>query len=412
MRTILTLSLIATLCVPAICQGVDRYVDGTGAGGAYMTITGAMLASAPGDRILVLPGTYPAFQFSRGVHVIGLGTDPSQVVVARIAYHVSIPALNYDTLISNLTVSSNNPLDVLSIHGNELAPGTLTIDGCVLQNGVYLRGGEQGFYALINNTSVTPPTGHGFTGEACYLGGPGNYVEVRNTRIQAWDADQALGVPAGVALRLAAGTTARVIGGEITGGDGAGSPAPFTSGGDAIVSIIPGTVSLDLTGGVQVTGGAASGAAPGGHGTAIHGSVKIESAFVSGGAGVPAGLTHAVAQPSSSSSVHLVMNPGFQYAQGGVSLSPGQSLSVVLGSGLGLGALGISLGVELPSGSNFVTLALSQMVVIPMSSWSATIPNVPGLSIPGLMVYIQGVTLDPVSGSVNISDTAAVRIDF
>ena len=402
--------LILAGALPARGQ-VDRLVNPAGGPGTYQTITQAMLASNPGDRILVMPGQYGFFQFSRGVHLIGLGANPEDVVIERIAFHVSIPTPGYDALISNVTVDSSNPVDVLSIHGNELAPGTLTIDGCVLRKGVFLRGGQQGFYLLINNSKITPTLGAGFSSEACWLGGPGNHVDLRNTRITGWNAD-ALGVQAGVGLRVAAGTRMRIDGCVITGGNGVAGQPVLAAGASGVVGVLAGSVELRIDGGSAVTGGAGVNAS-GGHGVAAFGTVEVGSAVVAGGAGSPSGLPYAFSGPTFTTlNPHLSITPNLSFADGPVKVSAGQQLTVQVGNGTLPSLLAIALSTDIPLGSQFVPIPLSSATIISGSSFSAWVPFVPGLVGPGPTFYVQGAVGDPVTGSIVLSNTAAVRVDF
>jgi len=411
MRFVILVILGILLGGSAPAQGSDLLVDPGGSPGSFATIDAAMQAATPGDRILVMPGAYPPFNFSRGVHLIGLGATPGDVVIQRIAYHVNIPAADYDTLISNVTVTSTSPLDVLSIHGNELAPGTLTIDGCVLQNGVFLRGGQQGFYLFINNSYIAPPAGHGFSGEACYVGGPGNYVDIRNTRIIGWDADPQTGIPAGTALSIAAGTVARITGSEISGGHGQPGGPTVAAGATALRSLPSGTIDLTLDGNAMVVGGNGQSGAPGGHGAAIQGTIKAGAAVVLGGSGTPPGVPYPNAAPLPAPTVHLNLTPGLLFAQNGVSVGPGDVVSVSLGGSPISGAIGISPAVVLPNDPVFVSLPPSTLTVLPVTSFTVSIPQVPGVNGAGYMVYMQGIALDA-SGVWRISDAAALRIDF
>lgn len=401
--------LVAAIASPALA--VDRIVDASGAGGAYTTIGAAMLASTPGDRILVMPGSYPTFQFSRGVHVIGMGTTPGAVQVQRIAYHPSTPQLGYDTLISNLTVGSAGSLDTLAIHGNELGPGVLTIDGVVLFGGLYLRGGQAGFYALISNSRIEPLPGYGFTGEAAWMGGPGNYIEIRNSRIRGWNSASSSWMTSGVALRVAGGTQLRINGSVIAGGDGEAA-AGFEAGATAIASTGLGGANIRLDGGTIVSGGDGAGG-PGGHGTAITGSIVVGAAVVAGGTGSLAGLAYAGAQPASlNGDLNLDVTPNLAFAESGVSVTSGQTLTIDLGPVSGQPLLALTFAVKLPESGLFVPLPLETALFIQGSALSAGIPYLTGTTVTGIMVYAQGAVYDATSGLISLSNTAAIRVDL
>jgi hypothetical protein len=400
------------LTLPGIGAQTDLLVDPTGGPGTYPTITAAMLAAHPNDRILVTPGTYGGFQFSRGVDLVGLGDSPSDVVIQRIGFHISIPATDARALISNVTVRSANPLDVFAISGNELAPGVLTLDGCVLENGVYLRGGQAGFYVMMNNCRIVPPAGHGFSGEACRIGGPGNFVDIRNTRILGWDADPVAGIPAGVALRVVGGTNIRVSGSEVIGGDGV-AVAGLEAGADGLAGIAPGVVDLRLDGGATVRGGDGAGSGAGGHGVAITGSAATGTASVTGGAGTPPGMPWSLAQPVGlMTHAHLAITPRLQFADGSIAVEPGQTITVTLGGPQTIGMIGVALASHLPDDPSFVSIALETLVIIPSSTFTTVVPSLAPINYPGAMFYVQGVVGDPISGQIIVSDAAAIRVDW
>lgn len=409
-----TRTLFAALVSVALlaAQGQDLVVDSTGAGGAFTEIGHAMLAADPGDRILVMPGSYPTFQFSRGVHVIGMGAIPEDVTIQRIAYHVSIPSTDYETVLSNVRVRGNSFLDVFAISGNELAPGTLTIDGCVLEGGVYLRGGQAGFYLHVNNSRIVPPAGYGFSGEAARLGGPGNYVELRNTKVIGWDADPIAFAPAGDAVRFDGGTRARITGSQLLAGSGTATGL-YAPGGTAISTISSGVVEVGIEGGSMLRGGDAFGSAPGGHGTNVAGTIHVGSATVLGGGGSPSGLPHAgSATVVGTGTLALDTDPAWSFAEEGIALAPGQTFEVNVPSGAGVPLLGVAFRVLLPGGPEFVSLPLEAATVFQTEGLTATVPTLPGTALSGLMVYFQGARVDVTTSDVVISDTVAYRIDL
>lgn len=68
-RTRLRATLLATLATPALLTAQRTWtVDGNGTGN-FTAIQPAVQAASPGDRILVLPGAYPAFQTSKGLDI-------------------------------------------------------------------------------------------------------------------------------------------------------------------------------------------------------------------------------------------------------------------------------------------------------------------------------------------------------
>ena len=144
---------------------------------------------------------------------------------------------------------------------------------------------------------MQPPAGYGFTGEACYLGGPGNSVDLLNTKITGWGAEPAAFATSGVGLRLSGGTQARITGCEITGGDGV-DVAGYAAGGAAVTNTGVGPVQLRIDGNSVIQGGDGANAA-GGNGVAIQlGSIEVGAATVSGGFGVPPGVAYPFVQPT------------------------------------------------------------------------------------------------------------------
>ena len=71
------------------------------AGGEVPAVRVELEDLRPGDRILVMPGAYPPFHFSRGVSVIGMGDDPGDVLIGRCDLHVTVPAEGYDAIFEN-----------------------------------------------------------------------------------------------------------------------------------------------------------------------------------------------------------------------------------------------------------------------------------------------------------------------
>ncbi|HGY92425.1 MAG TPA: hypothetical protein ENK43_14750 [Planctomycetes bacterium] len=406
--------LIFLICIrPAPAQAVERLVDATGQASSFTTIEQAMVVSAPGDRILVLPGSYPSFLFSRGVQVVGMGTDASQVVVERISFHVSIPAVDYDASISNLTIQSSNPLDVLVLSGNELAAGTLVLDHVDIQGGVFLRGGDNGFYVLVNDSRITPPAGHGFSGEACWLGGPDSYVEVLNSTISGWNADPTQFATAGAGLRLGGGTSARLCGSVIRGGDGSAVGAPWADGASGVVHAAPGLVNLRIDGGSTLLGGQGAAGGAGGDGVAIAGNILLGQASVFGGVGTPAGVPFGLAPPVlMTTEVSMAIQPARVNAQGVTHAGPGETVSFAAATPTGTTAIVLSFGLHVPQSGLFVAIDPAIQNVYMGNAVSGVVPSVPGANVSGLMLYAQAFHYEPSSGQWLSSATGAMRIDL
>jgi hypothetical protein len=401
--------LAALLLTAAGFSQVDRMVDATGAGGSHTTIASAMNASSPGDRILVAPGVYPAFDFIKGVSVIGLGADPSAVVIHKIYFHPNVPNQNYRAQLSNVKLDSPDPLDTLVLHGNELALGTFVVDSVIVDGGIFLRGGMAGFYLMISNSRIQPAPGHGFTGEACYLGGPGNSVDLTNTKVVGWNADPSQLATAGVGVRLNGGTQARFTNSRIWGGDGVAATG-YRAGATAVASGVVGAVNLTIDGNSQILGGDGVGAA-GGHGVAIQsGSILQGPAIVQGGTGTPTGAPYSPTQPVVLATPRVVsIEPSLAFAEGPITAEPGQTLGFTVSPGAGDPWLGISFALEVPGSGLFIPLVAEGAMIIPGNSFSVQVPTIPGYTAAGLMVFVQGAVIDG-SGGITLTNAASIRV--
>lgn len=397
-------------------RATDLVVDASGAGGAHRDIDAAMAVALPGDRILVQPGTYPQFDFTVGVSVIGLGADPAAVVIRKIYFHVNAPSTGYDALLQNVTLHSDDAADTLLLHGNEAAPGSLTVDGVRIDGaGVYLRGGQEGFYVHFSNSEIRPKQGYGFSGEACYVGGPNNFVEVRNTRIVGWTAWPAFGLKAGVGLRIAGGTQARVIGSEISGGAGAASADPaLAAGGDGISYGLTGASTLLLDGGSVIRGGDGVGG-KGGDGVEFDGTIALGRATVSGGAGSPPGEDFSLDDPLLiSADLALAVTPDLKFAEGEMRAKSGDLVTFKVNTA-GPALLAIGFAVDVPASQNlfFPLSPMGPLFLVSGDEFTDAVPDaLPGEEMQGVMVYAQAFFLDPVSGKLALTNAATLRVDL
>jgi hypothetical protein len=411
--------LILALLVPCpTSAAADLWVDDSG-GAPFSTIGTAMLAANPGDRILVMPGTYPMFHFSRSVSVIGMGATPADVKVARCDYHVTIPTVGFETILSNLTLGSDDPADATALSGNEIGPGALTIDGVVVEGGCFLRGGATGFQLLISNSRFSPSTGEGFGSTAVALGGTNNFVEIRNSRIEGWNAAVTAPLGAGTGLTLLGGTTAQIVRSTILGGNGSTLIPGVAAGKPGIATgIQPGAIELRLDGDAHVAGGFGAGAA-GGHGVAVNGKIAVGSATVLGGAGTPSGVAYSLAQPvQTPADLYLEAIPSFQDAATSGIVSSGLiSVTAQLPAANTAIILGLDLGM--PIASNKPALLSGSYVVLDPSKWIAVVPgNTMTLGLPtvptatpGIVAHFQALTFIPGSGIV-MTNNECIRIDL
>lgn len=405
----------------AVAAAADLHVDAAGAPGTYPTVGSAMLDAVPGDRILVEPGVYPMYHHSRGVSVIGVGADPSAVQIARIDFHVTLPVVGFEALISNVTAGSADPADVIGISGNELGPGSLAIDGVVVNGGMFLRGGATGFHLYVSNTRVVPLANEGFGGAAATLGGANNVVELRNSRVVGWNADEDLAAPAGVGIRFIAGTEARIVNTDVFGGAGDAAPAPFAAGAAAIAhGFGSAAVRLRIDGGSSIQGGAGVGGA-GGAGVAVPGVIALGSAVVAGGAGAPAGVAYAQAQPTALPfDPYLHLTPELTAAENQGRVYTGAVIDVTTGLPVASTAIvvGLELGQAAPTtgpaakAGGFLSLDPAKwLFVAPGNQLGVIVPQLPAGTVPGLLPYFQALSFVPGQGLV-ASNTESVRIDL
>lgn len=410
MRLSLLLFMLATFNLAPAAVAADLHVDATGAGGAYTTIGAAMGAASPGDRLLVQPGHYPAFQFWVAVDVIGLGNRPSDVRIDRVDFHVSVPVSGYDTCLSNVHVGSTAASDDLAIVGNELPPGTFHIDGVIVDGGVYLASGASGFYLLITNSIIRSEPGEGFLDSATFLAGSGMFAEIRNSTIEAPGAGTL--DPADSGLTLSGGCSVRLVRATIRGGDGSAA-AGFPDGADGIwQTFTPGLISLRLDGGSTIRGGAGEGSGAGGDGVDVTGAIRLGDATVEGGIGSPHGEAYARSLPESlPADLHLGLTPLLADAAGATSLGSGDTFTLSMNTPAQQTALVLSLDLDPPGAGLFLPLGFPPLTVIPGNSFQALVPAAPGgVPLPGIQLYAVGFTR--VGGALLVSDTAAMRLDL
>ncbi|MEZ6014885.1 MAG: hypothetical protein R3F49_07225 [Planctomycetota bacterium] len=399
----------------------DLIVDTAGGPATFQTIGAAMLAAAPGDRILVVPGSYPAFQFERGVEVLGLGVTPAEVTIARVDFHVSVPNIDYDAVLSNVTVCGTSPNDAIAITGNELARGTLLLDGVRTCGGVFL-GGDEGFQLVAQNSRFEPLANGGFLGAAFDFGG--GRAELVDVGIFGWDAE--LSAPAGHGLRISAGAAVRATACTIEGGAGADLEAPGRAdGGDGVTSLPwPGPVTLMLSGGTAVAGGSGAGlTGRGGAGVrarGLAGSLTLGDAAVTGGGGALLGAAWAEDQ-----ALALGFDPSLTLAGGStpngsahgarsVRWMAGDELFVATDASIAAtGRLTLSSWLE-PAESDFGglsgglpprTLATDQLALSVPGAPPSPAPR------PRLWLVFQTRYQDPVSGLPAHSNPVVVRVD-
>ncbi|MBK6941745.1 MAG: hypothetical protein IPH13_16335 [Planctomycetes bacterium] len=387
----------------------DWVVDATGAGSSFTTLNQAMVAASPGDRILVHPGSYPAFQMFKGVTVLGLGPSPDAVKIARCDYHPLQPLVNYDSALMNLALGSAADEDSIALTGNELALGTLTLDSVVVDGAVFLRGGSTGFYLQMSNCSVVAQPGEGFAGEAMWFGGIGNRLDVHDSRIVGWDCPESTpAVGAGVGLRLAPGTQARLTDSVVAGGSGLGAGVAGATG------LVGSTGTLELLGSTSVHGGNASLTANGGAGVDFAGSLRTGASIdVAGGSGASTGPAYASGMPSAlpvDPSITVV--PDRDIASGPFAVASGETLGFSTATAAGSTVLLIGFGVDCPppSAAVFLPLSPAPMLLVGGNALFATVPASTVGPLFGIEVFAQAATASP--EGVLLSGVVSTRMNL
>jgi hypothetical protein len=412
-----SLLLLASLsATPAWAH--DWTVDASGSASNLVTINQAMALAAPGDRILVRPGTYPAFQFSRGVEVLGLGTSPGQVVVARVDFHITIPTTGYDAGLSNLTIRSANPSDSTSLAGNELAAGTFVVDGVSIEGAVYLHGAGQ-LYVLMNNSHVAASPGDGFMGAALDFGG--GTLDLVNSWIQASAACEPIGALAGSGLRIQGGSKVRVSGSDVSGGAGVASLASsvYLNGGDAILkSFGTALVDLRLAGHSVIHGGSAAKVGAGGAGGAgvrLAGNIAVGIATVTGGDGAMVGDAYAISAPTMLAyDPLLTLDPEQTFASGDSFVRPGALLRIQADRTLPKPILGFGINLDPPATSSLSPLSVGSTQFRPGGLFRTRVApasDTVGDPAPLRRSYYQVFFVDPTTGQTVTTNPVAVTID-
>ncbi len=400
--------LLLPVCLSARAVAADWIVDAAGIASPLTNITQAMALVSTGDRILVMPGSYPAFHFSRSVDVVGLGSRPADVVITRVDFHPTIPTLGFDCGLSNVTVQG----DSYSISGNELASGTFVVDGVQLDGGVFLHGAGQ-FYLLMQNCAVHAEPGDGFLDAAFDFGG--GIADIVTSSITGAPSNGEGGASAGIGLRIWPGASVRVSDSHIVGGSGHSALGSDT-GGDAIERWSSSPASLRLSGGSQIRGGDAPG--PGGHGGAgvdLSGVITVGDAVVAGGAGAIPGVAYAASQPTLLGyDPRLVLAPAGRDATSSSFQHPGDFVRLDADASLSSASLSVALQLDPPGDPSGSPLAPaytqvfgtpSEAFMLPVRAQRVADPA------PRRRAYFQASFVDPTSGLVQTTNPVAMAID-
>ena len=147
---------LCALLLGAAVPAADLFVDANGTPGTYATVQAAILAAQPGDRILVLPGSYPAFSITKAIHIVGVGTEPSSVVVGGVHLGLGFPNQNYHVSLSRLRIDAG-PTSPTAVSGQELGVGRIEFDSVEVEGGFRLL--PHGVHQLVEGHAALVATG-------------------------------------------------------------------------------------------------------------------------------------------------------------------------------------------------------------------------------------------------------------
>jgi len=233
-----------------------------GGGCSFTDIQSAIDAASPGDTILVLPGSYPAFVLEKGLRI--LGVDPSLVTVSMTANPPSpfsppvlpatvrvnaIPAGQF-ALLAGMTIQvvTSPPLPYSSVFcsGNPVAAlavsncaGAVTLSNLNLQPGHYSHGiraeGNAAVLADHVQVSASQIVGSVFSPTCYYYFGsysgecPRAGVFSAATALSL-NSSSVLGMTSSSALVVEGSSSSHVAGTDLTGADGTGFAAVCIGG--------------------------------------------------------------------------------------------------------------------------------------------------------------------------------------
>jgi hypothetical protein len=397
-------SFALVLCASA--HAADLIVDPAGGPGTFPTIQAAIQAAQPGDRILVQPGSYPAFSITKSIAILGMGSSANAVVVGGIHLGLGFPNQNYRVAIARMRVDAG-PSAPLAVSGQELGVGVIEFESVEIVGGFRLLAGEAGFVMSLANCTVVGDIGQGFDGATCNIAAPApSYFSITRCRFQGARGDLFAAQAPLAGLLLDRGVTAQIAQCDIRGGRGgvAQAGAPGLHVRQAQVRSL-GTTST-------VHGGDGGTAAAGGPGVLATSTVFRGTATVTGGFGTPNG-------PASAGTGTLLPLSGVT-AELTVVVDQTMSGPVVVGADTHVvwhlatsGAPGLVLIAGTLSGPQPAPL---DRLVIDLGTASVMPADVdlvlPSLgSFVGLPLFLQGVAIDAANNTFPATAATALHLD-
>ena len=135
--TEVTPARFVAVTVPAAAQNVIRV---GGPGGQFSDIRAAIQAAAPGDVVLVEPGTYPSFGLDRGITIVALGP-------VTLTTPVHYPTINF------LSIAAGPRAVIAGPFGGQFGILVVNINGCV--GHVHFEGATSSSVFIDRSASVT-----------------------------------------------------------------------------------------------------------------------------------------------------------------------------------------------------------------------------------------------------------------
>jgi len=397
---------LCALLLGAAVPAADLFVDANGTPGTYATVQAAILAAQPGDRILVLPGSYPAFSITKAIHIVGVGTEPSSVVVGGVHLGLGFPNQNYHVSLSRLRIDAG-PTSPTAVSGQELGVGRIEFDSVEVEGGFRLLSGEPGFVLSFANCEVRGDIGQGYDGGTCHLAAPApSYFSITRSRFQGARGNLFAAQAPMAGLLLDGGVTVQIEQCSIDGGDGgvAQAGAPGLDVRSAQVRSL-GTSTV-------VTGGDGGVGAAGGPGVRTTSTVLRGTVSVAGGVGTPSG-------PTVTGGGALLQATGVrpelsfhvdQSAIGPVMAAAGSQLDWQLDAGNNPSVVLMSLAIGGPLPPPLDQLAIDPGFAMLLPA-DATFVVPPLGAVIGLPLFFQGIAFDVSSGAYRATAVDAIHLD-
>ncbi|MCA8953368.1 MAG: hypothetical protein KDE27_27900, partial [Planctomycetes bacterium] len=356
------------------------------------------------DRILIQPGSYPAFSITKSVTILGLGTTVDAVVVGGIHLGLGLTNQHYRVAVSRLRIEPGAHAP-LAVSGQELGVGQIEFESVEIAGGFRLLAGEAGFVLSLANCSIAGAVGQGFDGATCAIAAPApSTFALTRCRFEGAPGDFFAAQPPLAGLLLDRGVTVQIAQCEIRGGDGG-----IAQAGAAGLWVRNAQVR-SLGSASNVRGGDGGPGASGGPGVRTTSTVFYGNATIAGGlpngpiaAGSGTVLPSTGIDPELEVLVHqvptgpVVVNPGTQF---GWQLDAHGAPALVV----------LSMTIGDPQPAPFERLLIDPATgTLAGTTFQMTLPAFGGFV--GLPLFGQGVSIDPAHNAVLATAPFALRLD-